>query len=117
MTGTGNPQTIPAVLEAATGGARLELVRGQEQSFLERMTPIVRRQSVILDLASVERIDAAGLSALITLYSAARRQGHSFAVTRPGRHVREVLSLVGLESLMLAHADAPSETACRHVAA
>lgn len=117
MTVTGNPQAVPAFLEAATGGAKIELVRGQEKGFLERLTPIVRRQSVILDLASVERIDAAGLSALITLYSDARRQGHSFAVTRPARHVREVLSLVGLESLMLAHSDAASEPACQETAA
>ena len=34
-----------------------ELVRGQEQTFLERMVPVVHRQSVSLDLGCVERID------------------------------------------------------------
>jgi len=78
-----------------------ELVRGQDQRFLEELKPLVRSQSVHLDFAPVERIDAAGLAALITLYCDARQAGHTFTVLRPGRHVREILSVVGLDKILL----------------
>jgi anti-anti-sigma factor len=83
-----------------------ELVRGQEDKLLERLTPVVRRQSVVLDLGLVERIDAAGLAALITLYADACKAGHSFTVSRPGRHVREILELVGLHRILMPQPEA-----------
>lgn len=67
--------------------------------------PVVERQSVLLDLESVERIDAAGVAALLALYCDARRAGHSFTVRHPRRHVREVLSLVGLERILVGAED------------
>jgi len=100
MTGNSNLDTT-TVVEAAAKGENMELVRGQEQNFLERMTPVVQRQSVSLDLESVERIDAAGLAVLITLYCDASKAGHSFTVARPRRHVREILSVVGLDRVLL----------------
>ncbi len=78
-----------------------ELVRGNEKLFLDRFTPLVRRQSVSLDLRPVERIDAAGLTALIKLYCAARDAGHNFAVENPSPHVAEILALVGLDRLFV----------------
>jgi len=81
-----------------------ELVRGQEEKFLEELRPLVCSGSVRLDLSSVERIDAAGLAALITLYCTAREAGHRFTVSRPGRHVREILSVVGLDKILLPQA-------------
>lgn len=83
-----------------------ELVRGREQNLLERLARVVTREDVTLDLCGVERIDAAGLAALITLYCDACKAGHSFTVMRPGRHVREVLSLVGLDRILLARDNA-----------
>jgi anti-anti-sigma factor len=80
-----------------------ELVRGQDQKFLEELKPLVRSQSVHLDLSTIQRIDAAGLAALITLYCAAREAGHSFTVSRPAPHVREILSVVGLDRVLLSH--------------
>ena len=68
-----------------------ELVRGQEQSFLEELAPAVVREDVTLDFAAVERIDAAGLAALITLYTDACKAGHRLTVLRPSRHVSEIL--------------------------
>ena len=87
-------------------GEMTELVRGQEKDLLEQLEPLVKRESVNLDLSGVGRIDAAGLAALITLYCDACKTGHEFRVTRPRRHVREVLGVVGLDRLMLRAAEA-----------
>jgi anti-anti-sigma regulatory factor len=84
-------------------GELTELVRGQEQYFVERFSPVVRRQSVTLDLGSVERIDAAGIAALISLYASAHDAGHCFTVSNPSARVEEILSLVGLEGILVSH--------------
>ena len=78
-----------------------ELVRGNEQRLLERVAPLVRRQCVSLDLGSVERIDAAGIAALISLYGSAQDAGHSFTVMNASPRVAQILSLVGLERILL----------------
>lgn len=78
-----------------------ELVRGQEQEFIARLQPLVRRQNVTLDLEHVARIDAAGLAALITLYCDACKAGYRFATERPSQHVREILAIVGLDNLLI----------------
>lgn len=96
MTNAAYFETAPAISAEVP-----ELVRGSEQSLLERLLPLVRRQSIALDLESVERIDAAGLSALITLYCEACKSGHSFTVSRPGRHVQEIMALVGLDRILM----------------
>lgn len=78
-----------------------ELVRGHDRELVEEMTPVVRQQNVALDLRRVDRIDAAGIAALISLYGQARDAGHSFAVSNPTAHVREILALVGLDRILL----------------
>ena len=98
--------SAPAIAAASTGVdldgvLPAELTRGNEQQFLEQLAPRVRRQDVELDLSAVERIDAAGMSALIKLYCDACNSGHRFSITRPRRHVREILSIVGLDRLLL----------------
>jgi anti-anti-sigma factor len=80
-----------------------ELVRDHEQELLARLTPLVRRQSVTLDLRRVRCIDAAGVAALLALYTSARAAGHCFSVTNPAPRVAEVLALVGLERILLSH--------------
>ncbi len=89
-----------------------ELVRGQEESLLQRLTPLVRSRAVILDLSAVERIDAAGIAALIRLYCLATEAGRSFAVAHVTAHVEEILHLVGLERLLAPRneQDAPSSS-------
>ena len=78
-----------------------ELVRGNEKQLLERLQPLVLRQNITLDLAHIQRIDAAGLAALIALYCDACQTGHRFAITNPSPHVREILALVGLDVLLV----------------
>lgn len=85
-----------------------ELVRGQEQGFIQELAPVVARESVALDFGLVERIDAAGLSALITLYTDACKAGHTLTVSRLNRHVREILQLVGLDRILMER----TESAC-----
>jgi len=78
-----------------------ELVRGQEQQFIEQLDPLVRHQSVTVDLEKVDRIDAAGLAALIRLYCDACKAGHSFRIANPSHHVAELLALVRLDRLLV----------------
>ncbi len=91
---------------------KTELVRGQEQEFLEQFQPLVCEQSVNLDLRKVARIDAAGLAALITLYCDACKAGHRFTVSCPSRHVREILAIVGLDRILMAQSEAELPLAC-----
>ncbi|MGB7267603.1 MAG: STAS domain-containing protein [Terracidiphilus sp.] len=93
--------TAPENCQTLEPGELTEFVRGNEQRLIERVLPMVRTQSVALDLRFVERIDAAGLAALIKLYTAARDAGHTFTVVNPKPHVAEILSLVGLNALLL----------------
>ena len=79
-----------------------EFVRGREQELLEELRPLVRTQSVRLDLSSIERIDAAGLAALILLYCDACKAGHEFSVVHPSRRVARILALVGLDRILVA---------------
>jgi len=88
-----------------------ELVRGQEQSLLNWLVPVVREQNVSLDLRHVERIDAAGIAALISLYRCARSAGHEFTVSNARPRVAEILTLVGLDGILLSHnADPKSQS-------
>ncbi|MGB8261819.1 MAG: STAS domain-containing protein [Terracidiphilus sp.] len=103
MTTTINPFATPALFSM---GAPPELVRGSEQALVERLRPVVRRENVVLDLEQVERIDAAGIAALVTLYAEAGRAGTSFHVANPRRHVAELLELVGLDSVLVYHTTA-----------
>ena len=103
MTGTICYETIMKAVESSKRCDLTELVRGCEGHLIEEMTPVVRRQSVSLDLRSVERIDAAGIAALISLYRIAREAGHRFSVLNAAPHVAELLALVGLDGILLSH--------------
>jgi anti-anti-sigma factor len=89
-----------------------ELVRGTEQQLLDRLQPLVRRQNVTLDLEHIERIDAAGLAALITLYCDACQAGYRFAISNPSPRVREILAIVGLDALLVAQSTIEMTETC-----
>src|SRR5882762_6275495 len=61
---TSAPTSNPAVVVFMN----CELVRGVETQIVEELLPRVRQHSLALDLSGVERIDAAGIASLITLY-------------------------------------------------
>ncbi|MFZ1940947.1 MAG: STAS domain-containing protein [Terracidiphilus sp.] len=94
-----NHSMLGSTIEVVSGVR--ELVRGQEQAFLADLRPLVRSQSLLLDIRSVQRIDAAGLAALVSLYCDARHAGHEFAVVHPSRHVTRILALVGLDRILV----------------
>ena len=85
-----------------------ELVRGQEAALVERLRPIVQSGNVMLDLSHVERIDAAGIAALIALYGAAHDAGYHFGMRNANHHVEEVLALVGLDRILFTCEDVPT---------
>jgi anti-anti-sigma factor len=80
-----------------------EIVRGNDSYLVDEMTPLVRRQDVTLDMNHVERIDAAGIAALISLYRLAEESGHRFSVYNVTPRVYELLALVGLEKVLMSH--------------
>jgi anti-anti-sigma factor len=96
MTATISCATAPYLVESRL----TELVKGNELLLLEQILPLVERQCVSLDLHTVTRIDAAGIAALISLYCKATEAGHMFTISNPSRHVREILSLVGLDRIL-----------------
>ncbi|WP_263359351.1 STAS domain-containing protein [Acidicapsa ligni] len=80
-----------------------ELVRGSETQIMDDLLPRVKNESVALDLSGVGRIDAAGIAALITLYCSSVESGTDFSIVAPSSHVLELLRIVGLESILIAH--------------
>jgi anti-anti-sigma factor len=84
-----------------------ELVRGQEQQLLKDLEPVVREQSVTLDMRQIERIDAAGIAALISLYGTAHAAGHDFAIVNASHRVAEILQIVALDRILISREAAP----------
>lgn len=78
-----------------------ELVRGQDEMLLERYLPLARRQSVSLNFVSIRRVDAAGVSALLSLYTTAHKAGHGFKILNASPRVQQTLALLGLDSILL----------------
>jgi anti-anti-sigma factor len=80
-----------------------QLVRGEDTGLVRRIEPLLRERSVMLDLAGVERIDAAGITALLALYRSAREFGHRFNLTNVAPRVAQILAVVGLDRFLLSH--------------
>jgi anti-anti-sigma regulatory factor len=79
-----------------------ELVRGKDQLLLEHYMPLVRKASISLDFISVRRVDAAGVSALLALYTTSHKAGHQFAIVNASTRVIQMLALLGLDTLLVA---------------
>jgi anti-anti-sigma factor len=82
---------------------RGQLIRGQDECLVERVGPLVHEHDVTLDLSCVERIDAAGIAALVALYRSACESGHRFCVTNVSPRVAQILALVGLDRVLVSH--------------
>ncbi len=65
-------------VEAIAPEGITELVRGSDLRLVARLEPAVRSGDAALDCSAIERIDAAGISALILLHERARSAGHFF---------------------------------------
>lgn len=92
------------IVEAA--GMR-ELIKGLDQQLIQRVAPMLRAESIVLDLGNVDRIDAAGIAALISLYTGAHHAGHEFSVCNVNGRVAEILRLVGLDNILVSHNAVP----------
>ena len=97
-------------MKIATPGGITELVRGNDHRLVAQLAPLVREHNVTLDLKSVARIDAAGIAALISLYGCAHDAGHGFRLCNVPARVAQILALVGLDAILLAHA--PLDSNC-----
>jgi anti-anti-sigma factor len=95
----------PVIETPVTVAGKLhELVRGQEHRLLNELEPIVRQNSVTLDMRQIERIDAAGIAALISLYGVAHAAGHDFTIVNASHRVDEILQIVGLDRILISRA-------------
>ena len=103
---TRNYQTVMDTTVSAPKNLH-ELVRGQEQRLLKELEPVVRQHSVTLDMRQVERIDAAGISSLISLYGAAHAAGHEFTIVNASHRVAEILRIVGLDRVLISQEAPP----------
>jgi anti-anti-sigma factor len=110
MTSVLNCEEMKTMGEPMTACELTELVKGNECGFVDEMTPVVERRSVWLDLERVERIDAAGVSALISLYRTAREAGNCFRIANLTPRVAEVLALVGVDRILVSHNARPFNT-------
>jgi len=111
---TRNYQSVVEAKVAVPGNLH-ELVRGQEQRLLKELEPIVRQNSITLDMRHIERIDAAGISSLIALYGAAHAAGHQFAIVNASSRVAEILQIVGLDRILISSTNdvpCPQGTPC-----
>jgi anti-anti-sigma factor len=95
--------TTTVTIQAAEPAELNELVRGQDVLLMAHVGPMVRQRSVMLDLSGVERIDAAGITALVALYRSARESGHRFGLTNVSARVEQILVMVGLDRYLLSH--------------
>jgi len=89
-----------------------ELIRGSETEIMSELLPRVKRESVALNMSAVDRIDAGGIAALITLYCTSIKAGNDFSVVAPSPHVLETLRVVGLEAILLTGSRPESAAGC-----
>ena len=82
---------------------RGQLVRGQDECLVERVGPLVHERDLTLDLTCVQRIDAAGIAALVALYCIGCESGHRFSVTNVSARVAQILAVVGLDQILISH--------------
>ena len=104
--------TTQTVADTVILHCRGRLVRGEESALL---CAAVRHhgRDVVLDLAQVTAIDAAGIGALVSLQAA----GIYLKLMGPTEMVRDVLRLTGLESLFeICQADLIQKIVHRHSA-
>lgn len=105
-------QNGDGAVQVKTPGQLTELVRGCDHALVACIEPLVRSGDVTLDCRAIERIDAAGIAALITLYGIAQDAGHAFRVCNLKAHVAEILALVGLDRILVAQESCSHAHSC-----
>jgi anti-anti-sigma factor len=86
------------------------MVAGEGLKSLQRIAIAQRAAGLVVDLREVESLDAAGLGTLLRIRQWCEAQGMSFKLINPSKHVREVLSLTALDSVIqLQPAESPGQ--------
>jgi len=67
---------------------------------IKKLTPSDGLKETIVDLASIDRMDTAGVALLVELCSKKKKKGCSFKVVNPDEMVRKVIRLAQLEQLL-----------------
>jgi len=75
---------------------------GPEFAFSTAVRRVIddRPAALVVNLASVSMVDAAGVGAIIAAAVTARDRGVSFAIADPGTRVRTMLSITGVSRLV-----------------
>jgi anti-anti-sigma factor len=76
------------------------IVAGEGLEGLQRIATGQPTVALILDLRGVEILDAAGLGTLLHVRQWCDAQGTNLKLINPNKHVREVLSLTALDSVL-----------------
>lgn len=91
------------------------IVAGEEVASLKRAVLCHQdSKAIALDLAEVETLDGAGMGLLAFLAGWTRVVGTQLRIMNPSRHVRELLELTNLDSVLEVSEDFPS--VMRHAA-
>jgi anti-anti-sigma factor len=77
-----------------------KIVAGEGLKGLQRTATRQRAAALIIDLRRVEVLDAAGLGTFLRIKQWCDAHGMSLKIINPGKHVREVLSLTALDSVL-----------------
>lgn len=84
------------------------MVAGEGLKGLQKAATTQRAAVLLMDLQAVEALDAAGLGTLLRIRQWCSAQGMGLKLINLNRHVREVLALTALDSVIEVH---PTETA------
>jgi anti-anti-sigma factor len=101
-------QCTAAILEQGTRQSTLEVgrtLRVPVSSDLRRKVQALLSRGdrrILLDLARLSEIDAAGVGELVRAFNSARAARASLQIARPSRRVRRVLQTAGLLHLLTA---------------
>ena len=77
------------------------IVAGEEVATLKRVVLLQgTRKTIVLDLSRVEFVDGAGMGALVFLRGWTRAVGIRLQLANPSHHVRELLELTNLDSVL-----------------
>ncbi len=84
------------------------MVAGEGLKGLQKAATTQRATVLVMDLQGVEALDAAGLGTLLRIRQWCSAQGEGLKLINLNRHVREVLALTALDSVIEVH---PTEAA------
>lgn len=79
------------------------IVAGEALMALQQTATAQRAAELVFDLQGVETLDAAGLGALLRVRQWCDSQGMALKLANPNKHVREVLCVTALDSVLDVH--------------